>query len=153
MMDCLFGKVSVWRHHFFIRNKIIKYLIYLIDISLFVQMSEKVVAPAYGKLSSRARAQGGSVSIILQCRWSESVMIGVFDDCHQSIPLLHLSKRLGYKVTWVYSQNDFGFVQLSPYGRRQPDETEIVLGVTLGYAQYKKYNIKPWPFIQQILKQ
>ena len=41
---------SVWRHHFFIRYKIIQELIYLIDISHFVKMSEKVVAP-YGKLS------------------------------------------------------------------------------------------------------
>ena len=42
------GKVSVWRHHFFIRYEIIQYLIYLNEISLFVKMSEKVVAP-YGK--------------------------------------------------------------------------------------------------------
>ena len=45
-----YGKVSVWRHHFFIWYEIILYLIYLIEISFFVKMSEKVVAP-YGKLS------------------------------------------------------------------------------------------------------
>ena len=35
------GKVSVCRHHFFIRYEIIQYLIYLNEISLFVKMSEK----------------------------------------------------------------------------------------------------------------
>ena len=44
------GKVSVWRHHFFIRYEIIQILIYLNEISLFVKICEKVVAP-YGKLS------------------------------------------------------------------------------------------------------
>ena len=43
------GKVSAWRHHFFIRYEIILYLINLNEISLFVKVSEKVVAP-YGKL-------------------------------------------------------------------------------------------------------
>ena len=42
------GKVSVWRHHFFIRYEIIVFNLPEWDIP-FVKMSEKVVAP-YGKL-------------------------------------------------------------------------------------------------------
>ena len=44
------GNVSVRRHHFFIRYEIIYYLIYPHEISLFVKICEKVVAP-HGKLS------------------------------------------------------------------------------------------------------
>ena len=43
------GKVSLWRHHFFIRYEIIQYLIYLNEISRFVKICKKAVAP-YGKL-------------------------------------------------------------------------------------------------------
>ena len=43
-------KVSVRRHHFFIRYEIICYGIFNENISLFVKISEKVVA-LYGKLS------------------------------------------------------------------------------------------------------
>ena len=45
-----FGKGSELRHHFFIRYEIMYNPIYLNEISLFVKISEKMVAP-YGKLS------------------------------------------------------------------------------------------------------
>ena len=57
------GKVSVSHNHFFIRND----LIYLNEISLFVKISEKVVA-GYWKLSSRNMQDINNIGLGLKIR-------------------------------------------------------------------------------------